>query len=164
MPVADPRVCGVVDGLLALNNDVPVVEFAKGFRGPDVARFREIVRSLTAWNQDEDHLSDAVKRFNDEVRRYEPRSSRLRTANISGVVAAVSSELAPRLPEGLQLIQHLPLGLWLLGLLLGLSAEPTPKGPVLGRLWDHANGLLARTSSRAVLVSRLRQQVKNIKS
>jgi len=62
----------------------------------------------------------------------------------------------------MQLFRHLPLGLWLLGMVIGLSAEPRGQGAFLGTLLNHANAVLARSTPRAVLVSRLRQQVKQV--
>jgi hypothetical protein len=160
VPVADPRVHGIVDGLLAIDNDIPLLEFAKGFRGADVDRFRSIVTELATWNQEDSYLQQAVERFNAEVRQCESKPNRLRTMNVTSLIAAVAAEAAPALPHALHNIQHLPVGVWLLGVLLGFANEPTPKSGVVGRLWDHTNGLLGRTSPRAVLVSRLRQRVK----
>jgi hypothetical protein len=78
--------------------------------------------------------------------------------NIASLVAA-AAEAAPVLPPELKHLAHLPLGVWLLGTLIGRAAEATPKSAVLGSLWDRANNLLAQTPARSVLVSRVRQQL-----
>jgi len=163
VPVADPRIHKVVDDLLAIDSDMPAVEFATTFRGADIDRFRGLVAELTTWNQDESYFQQEVDRFNREVKQCESRPNRLRTMNITSLMTSVAAEAAPALPPALHAIHHLPIGVWLLGVLIGLAAEPTPKSGVVGRIWDYTNGLLARASPRSVLVSRLRQQAKTLK-
>lgn len=159
VPVVDPRVHGIVDGLLAIDSDAPLKEFATHFRGGDIERFRALVTDLAKWNQDEGQLQVEVERFNAEVRRYERRPNRLRTMSVASLVAATAAEAAPVLPPELKHLAHLPLGVWLLGTLIGRAAEATPKSALLGSLWDRANGLLAQAPAKSVLVSRLRQQL-----
>jgi hypothetical protein len=150
---------GIVDGLLAIDSDAPLKEFATHFRGGDIERFRMLVTDLAKWNQDAGHLQCEIERFNAEVRQYERRPNRLRTMSVASLVAATAAQVAPILPPQLQPWAHLPFGMCLLSSLVGLASEATPRSAVVGRLWDRANGLLAQSPPRAVLVSRLRQQV-----
>jgi hypothetical protein len=162
--VADPRVHRMVDGLLAIDGDLPVLEFAAQFRGPDIERFRRILADTANWNQDDAFLDGEMKKFNAEVQQYERRPNRLRTMNVTSLVAAAGSEIAPHLSPNLQhSFHHVPIGIWLLGMVLARASEPAAQGAILGRFWDYTNGLLARTPPRAVLISRLRQQVRAIK-
>lgn len=156
VPVADSRERSIAEELLAIDNDVPVVEFAKEFEGADINRFRVEVDRIARWNQDEEFLAEAISRFNAEVRQYERRPNRLRTMNLSGLAAATAAEAAPAFPEPLR---HVPLGVWLLGMAISLGGEATKKSGVAGRLWDSANGRLARTTPRSVLLSRLRTRL-----
>lgn len=162
VPVATPRAHDVLHGILAIDSDAPLVEFATGFRGGDVDRFRELVRTFADATEDERELAAELNRFNAEVKRYESRANRLRTLNIGSAIVAASGEIAPHLPGNLEALRHLPLAVWLLGVLIGLGAEPTSKSSPVGHLLDYANGSLAGTSPKAVLVSRVRQQLKAV--
>jgi hypothetical protein len=160
---SDCRVHRVVDGLLALDNDVPVVEFATDFKGADVARLRHLINEMAAWNQDDATLESAITRFNREVRRYERHPDRLKTLNLVGLVPAAATAVC--MPESLgPWGKFVPLGLWLIGALISTGLEPTAKGPVGGRLLDYANGLLATKTPNAVLVSRVKKQIRGMKS
>lgn len=162
IPIADARSNKTVDNLLGLDNDVPVVDFAREFVGADVQRLRRAVRDITIWNQDDDMLERAIEAYNRDVRQYEKRPDRLKTFNVVGMVPAIAAAAAfPELlgPYG----RFLPLGLWMLGVLITSNTEPKHQGPAVGRLIDYVNALLAAETPRAVLLSRLRKQVKALK-
>ncbi len=162
IPVADPRQFKALDGLLALDNDIPALEFANDFKGGDIKRFRAILAGIASENQDDDFLNETLNKYNAEVRRYEKRENRLRTYNTAAFISATIAATSATASLG-GAAPFVPLGVWLLGVALARGSEPTVGGPVMGRLWDYANGLLALEPPRAVLLSRLRKQVSAMK-
>jgi hypothetical protein len=79
-----------VNGLLALDGELPVLELAEAFGSADISAFRRLISDLTAKNVDEDFLADAVSRFNQEVRRYESRQEFARTAELVTLMVSAS--------------------------------------------------------------------------
>jgi len=144
-----PEMETVLNGILTIDNDAPVLEVVEAISGADVERLQEIVRGISTRNLDPDFLKSAIDRFNGKVSRFERSEDRLKRLKIVALAGIVASYLAP-LP--LPARQFMSAGFWLLDvLLLGLK----PSGKKRSRLLDFVRGLNAWTSSDVVLVSRL---------
>ena len=155
VPVNFGKVEPVVEGLLGIENDADVVEFARAFDASDVDRFRQIVVRLAEHNLDPDFLNVAVEALNARVRAYESRVERqarfdavTAVSVFAGAAAAVAGEQALTLASGC-----IPPGAWLAVRLT------SPAGG--GSAWrDTLRAINARTSRDAVLVSRLRRALR----
>lgn len=160
VPVIDRGVQTVLNGVLAVDNDVPVLTFAKEFESGDIERLRDLVVRIASENVDDDYLGEAVSKFNAEVRRYENRPGR---AWSLGIFSAISATSASAIPEEYAAVRPY-VGIGLLALLLLTQQELAPKNKNLGRVLDSMQAALAGVQPGAVLVSRLRKQVGWMKS
>jgi hypothetical protein len=158
-----PETFVALDGLLAIDNDAPIVPFAKEIAAGDIERLQKRVDSITRWNLDSDYLNEAIASFNAEVLRYERRQDRLRTLNIAGMSAGLAtavvlaSDAALRTTVG----PFASLGAGLASLLFTLAREElSAKSTHIASAIDFANGRLAGVSADAVLVARMRKEVK----
>lgn len=163
VPTLDPEVFAVLDGILAVDNDVPLLPFATELAGPDIDRLREVVLRVAAWNVDLDYQREAIAKFNAEVRRYERRYDRLRSLNIVGFGASVGMATAtamdPTLGSTLGPLASLGPAL-AAGLFLLAKEELAARSGAFASALDFTNGLLAGVRPEAVLVSRLRREIK----
>jgi len=145
----------VVEGLLGVENDASVVEFARVFDGGDVDRFREIVVRLAEHNLDPDFLRDAVAALNTRVQAYEGRvdhQARMDTVTAVGVLSSAIGGVAGALGERAIAVAAgcIPLGVWLAVRLTTAEGR--------GSAWrDALSAVNAGASRDAVLVSRLRR-------
>lgn len=166
IPVAQARTRQVVDSVLGIDDAIPVVDFAKHFHGADVARFRAVANQLAQQYVDEETLADALKKFNDQVKQVEPRADRLRTFNfIVPLAGLATSAFLQSQPEHAEpWTRFAPVGVGTaLSVTLALMAEATPKGRVSGAFWDFLTSILSLKPPDAVLVSRLRRQMKALR-
>jgi hypothetical protein len=161
-----PETFIALDGILAVDNDVPLVPFATELASHDIERLREEMRRIAAWNLDADHLRDAIEKFNAEVRRYEHKADRLRTLNVAGFAASVGTAVAL---AGSEALRHTvgpfaSLGAALAAGLFHMARENmTAASPSLSAAMDYANACLGGVRPEAVLVSRLRKELKILK-
>ena len=163
IPTVPPETFVALDGLLAIDNDAPIVPFAKEIAAGDIERLQKRVDSITRWNLDAGYLKEAIASFNAEVLRYERRQDRLRTLNIAGMTAGLgtavvlASDAALRTTVG----PFASLGAGLASLLFTLARdELSAKSAHIASAIDFANGRLAGVSADAVLVARMRKEVK----
>lgn len=163
-PTVGAEVHAVLDGILTLDNDVPVVAFAKEFGSGDIDRLRDLVLGMARWNLDPETLQDAIDKFNAEIRQYERRPDRVRSLNIVSLIAAVIAATLPAGPGTDAVRRALPISAVLMNMLLvSLGEEVVAKNASLGALLDFINGRLAGQRPEAVLVSRVRKQIKIMK-
>lgn len=165
VPTLGAEVHAVLDGILSLNNDIPVVPFASEFGSGDIQRLRGLVLRMAQWNQDPEYLRDAIERFNAEVRQVERRPELLRALKLEALLPAMATAALPATSPMMAAIkQYGPLGVWMASAALLMVAEPLlPKSAALSSLLDFLNGVLARQSQEAVLVSRVKKQIKVLK-
>jgi hypothetical protein len=158
VPVNFGNVTPVVEGLLGVDNDAPVVEFARSFDGGDVDRFRDIVLRLAEHNLDADFLRTAVADLNGRVQAYEGRvehQARFDAVTAAGVFAGPVSAAAGIMGNNALALATacVPLGAWLA---MKVTAPQTG-----GSTWrDTFRAVNAFASRDAVLVSRLRRAVR----
>jgi hypothetical protein len=158
-----PEAFMALDGILAVDSDVPIVSFASEFSSSEIARLRTLVLGIAAWNQDPEFLQQAVDDFNAMVRRYERKSDRLRTMNIAGFAGslAVAATVAANEQMKSTLAPFAFLGPALAAWLFTIAREElAARSLALSSLIDFANGRMSGVSADAVLVSRLRKEVK----
>ncbi|HVU04303.1 MAG TPA: hypothetical protein VHE30_21240 [Polyangiaceae bacterium] len=163
VPTVPPETFVALDGLLTIDNDAPILPFAKEMAGGDIERLQAVVERIARWNLDPDHLKEAIESFNAEVLKYERRQDRLRTLNIAGMTAGLAtaavlaSDAALRATVG----PFASLGAGLASLLFTLAREElSARSTHIASAIDFANGRLAGVSADAVLVARMRKEVK----
>jgi hypothetical protein len=146
------RVNVALEGVLTIGRFVPAIEFAETFQGPDIDRFRRIIQALTTQHQDSQDLGEAVIRFNESVRAFEHRRDRLNTWDIKGLLldAAVTN-------AGV----NVPFSGFFVGLLtMAISAVGKRHG-ALSEAVDKITASMTGADPGAILVSRMRQRVKD---
>jgi hypothetical protein len=163
IPTISSEAYSVMDKILAVDADAPLIEFAKTFSGPDIDKFRNLVLRMARENLDPETLEQSVMAFNSAVKQYENKPNRLKSWDIRGLLVAGAGALAVRHPE-LGVAPLIPFGGWLLGLMVTLMGEGlASRSRIAGAIHDMLNGLLSRTPADAVLVSRMRGQLKTLK-
>lgn len=157
----EPQALDAIADILAIDNDVALMPFAKEFSSADIVRLRELVTRLTRENLDVDYLRDAISSFNAEVRHYERRPERLKAVNLVGLMAtglAAAGALKAGQPGA-------ELGAALLGILLHFWMDTAPaRSRAAGKLIDGANAALAlQGSAEPVLVARVNAELNRFK-
>jgi hypothetical protein len=157
----------VIDGMLSIDGDSDIVEFARTLGAADIRRFRELVHRTCRENLDPDFLQQRLTEFNREVRAYERHPDRWRSWNVLGLLGAlvpvvVGAASGPAGPQALASLRSaVPLGLWMLQFMLALLGEDyVHKNKAVGTLLDSVNAVMARGSPDAVLVCRMRKHLK----
>ena len=142
---AIPNLEDLVQNLLAVNNNMPVLELESICNGSITKTFLDIVESLYDPNEFADAINDKVTDLNKQVLQYENRRDRLVSLDIAGLAGAI----APLLPK----LQLLPLGIWLANSLLLKSNKD------FGKLGDILRSMMTLTPSDAIFISRVRSQL-----
>ena len=150
-PVSFSRLEVVVEGLLGLDSDMPVLEFADALAGNDVAILnRAITGRLTPCDTPE-AIAEEVAALNREVRRFERNAKRYRVLDLVGLLGALYS-----LAEPTAVGRFVPLAGWVAG--KAVAAAPRIPGP-LGKTFTWLQARATSVKSEAVVVSRLRQKL-----
>lgn len=151
-----------VTDLLAIDNNVSAVEFAKEFSSSDINRLRGLVFRLTRENVSQHQLSDAIRKFNAEIRHYEKRPDLLKSLNIVGLCSAGSVAAGVVDPAIEKLV---PLAGIFLGFAVNRIIDEVPRySASSGTLIDYLNSLLTwRSNAGAVLVARARKDIARLK-
>jgi len=151
-----------VTNLLAIDNNISVVEFAKEFSSSDINRLRGLLFRLSYENVGEHQLSDAITKFNAEIRHYEKRPDLLKSLNIVGLCSA-GTVAAGAIDPSIQKI--VPLAGIILGFAVNRLIDEAPRySASAGTLIDYLNSLLTwRSNAGAVLVSRARKDITRLK-
>jgi hypothetical protein len=161
--IAPRSTLSAITDLLAVDNEVPVLEFAKEFSSADIYRLRNLVLRLARENVESDSLSDAIARFNAEVHRYEKRPDLLKSLNVVGLFSAGAVACGVIDPSIQKIV---PLAGILLQFILNQAIDILPRLSVTtGLVVDSLNSILARHANvEAVLVARTRKDVARLKS
>jgi hypothetical protein len=142
----------VVGGLMALDNDAPILDVVRAFGNTDVDRLGEVVRRIASNSLEPESLRAAIMSFNNNVRQYEERVDRTTRWDLLALGGAVAYAAFSSVPA----IRFIPMGAWLLQYLLS-GADPS-RDPG-GRAIDWIRGMNAWTTGDVVLVSRLRNKL-----
>jgi len=154
----------VAQEILSVDDAVPIVEFAKSFRGGEVDRFRALVSRIRAENATEEQVATAVSEFNAAVRHYAQRPDRVKNWELLGALQLASTVAATLVvPEAKATVFAVSLGALLLRVLVNAAVEDAgPKNAVLSGWVDTMNATLAGTSPDAVLVARMKKRLRTM--
>lgn len=148
-----------VDDVLAIGKHVPVLEFARSFSGADIERFRSLMYNLSSHNYDKAEMAKAVQSFNSAVKQYESSIERLEKWNIAGTLILNSAGLTAN-PKVSAAVATVSFGAWTIALLHKLVSDGTLSNPDIRAWIDSAEGELLATPPDAVLVSRIKGQLR----
>ncbi|WP_437980451.1 hypothetical protein [Sorangium sp. So ce117] len=148
----------VVEDLLGLDNDAPVIDLARAFAGDDIDRLRDVAFGIAGANLDADFRRAATAELLDRVRRYDAKDQHqsrfdvLRALGALGGLGSVAAAAAGAPAVGMAL-GFLPFAVWVLK-----SAFASDSA---GKFRDQVLALNAFSRTDAVLVSRMRARTAN---
>ena len=142
----------LVNGLLTLNNDAPVLEVAEAFADNDIEKLRQLVLKNGAGTD----VETMIQSINKEVQHFEKNQNRLARLDMYGLASAAvaaASVTTNVLPSSI----YVPLGAWVVQYVLkNADSSKDAGGPVLD--WLRAKNTWSNKD--AVLISRLRNKLK----
>lgn len=147
----------LMNGLLTLDNDAPVLEVEKTFTHSDIDRLSKLVSKYAGTADAEEKIIEVVDSLNNDIQSYESHTERLNRYDIfglGGVLGIGITGMAVGTPASGFVAS---LGFWLANYILK-TADPSrdPGGIVLD--WLRAKN--AWTTNDVVLLSRLRSKIK----
>jgi hypothetical protein len=151
-PSESPNICTfekldiLTSGLLTLNNDAPVLEVAEIFNGHDQLRLRLLFKDIREKNKDIGSITEAVRKFNNKVLRYERNMTRLQNNDTYGLAKAMLSDAIPFSGSGEWLLNRTDL----------VDLVRTKVSP---QVLDWLEAVNAWTSGDVVLVNRLKREL-----
>lgn len=148
-----------VDDVLAIGKHIPVVEFAKSFSGADIERFRSLMHNLSSHRYDAAEMGKAVQSFNSAVKQYESGVERLEKWNIAGTLVLNAAGLAAN-PKVSAAVATVSFGTWTIAVLRKLVNDGVLSNPEIRAWIDSAEGELLGVPPDAVLVSRIKNQLR----
>lgn len=143
-PVCDMNT--LIEGLLCLDNDAPVIEVAEVFVGSDVLSLQKIIHENSASGVS---LSEYVRALNGKVKRFERNQSKVQKLDLLGLVGGISA-----IASTSGIASFVPIGAWVLQKIF-MQSDSFAQGPVLD--WVRAKSFM--TTQDVVLVSRLRKKM-----
>ncbi len=159
-PIFESRHADILNGVLAISSDVPLLTIARDFSGSDVQRLRRLIADLARGKSPDQEDAKVVEAFNKEVNSFRSRKASLAEWDISGFVFAAAplilSNYFKDYPELLALIDRAPIALWLLQRLF----EQVSENPDVRKMLDWMVGIINITNSDIVMVARLRDKIK----
>lgn len=151
----------IIEGILSIDSDVPVVEFAESFGNGDIERLRRTIFEITNNNTIPDNLDDLIRNFNAEVRKHESRINRIAKWEISGFIKDGLGLLgALQIPENPELgytLATLPLASRFYKVLDNHRSD----SEFIGEILDGFSAFFMRTQPGAVLVARLKKNLRS---
>lgn len=133
-----------VEGLLTIDNDAPVLEVDDVFTAKDIDRLGAFLKGIDP----EGTGDDVLKSLNEKVARFERNEGRLNRLDILSLGGAAAGALTSNV--------YLPLGAWVVQYLL---SKADPSVDVGGKIVDWVRAANARTTTNAVLISRIRRKL-----
>jgi hypothetical protein len=158
--IVPPLAMSAVADVLSIDNNAPVIEFAKEFESAEIERFRRVIFKLSGGKGSAEELAVAVRDFNAAIRHYEKRPGLLKALNLIGMVSAqIASSVDPTLTKLVS-----PMSFFLKFIFDRLIDELPRKNAYAGQLIDYLNSALTgKPNADAVLVSRIRSDISKIK-
>ncbi|MEX1669485.1 hypothetical protein AB4876_11235 [Zhongshania guokunii] len=133
-----------IEGLLTLNNDVSVLEVDDVFTSSDIDRLGDYLRGVS---DIEDPIAE-IGFLNDKIKKFETNQNRINRLDILGLGGvAVATAMTGN--------AYVPFGVWIAQYLL---KNADPSRDFGGRAIDWVRAINTRSSTDAVLVSRLRSK------
>jgi hypothetical protein len=137
-------------GLLSVDNDAPLDDFLASFGGGDIDRLRHLIAAFAAIS-DAEARSDAIAKFNQQVRDFERSPERTKSWDLVSLLGTVGPLLIPGPAK------YIGLGAWILRrLLAGHQIRPISNATI-GKFIDALNGPVSKGGADVILVSRLRE-------
>lgn len=138
--------------ILTIAKDVPVIELAKSFSNSDIDRFHTMIQNMIK-HHNPDEMNQVIESFNQNVKMFERRKNRMATWDIKGVIVEGVTTLANT---------TIPLsGLLMNGISKGLE-HAGGNSKSVGYFLDRAQASIYRTTPEAILVSRMKNSVKDL--
>lgn len=164
-PIFEHRHADIIDGVLAISSDVPIVNLATNFSGPEVKRLRRLISDLANEKYSEAEVATVIRDFNRQVESFRSKKSKLKELHISGYVSVVAPLLLPdalnNLPsENLELILHDPYLVWR----LERMRERVLENPSAKNVLDWIEAKITGVNPDIVLVARLNETVSKYRS
>lgn len=141
-----------VDGILTIAKYVPVTELAEVFTSEEITRFRNLILQLTS-NRNSEQIDQIIKDFNKEVKSFEKRNSNLETWDVQGTLTELTQ-------EGANLT--IPFSGFIIKQLNRYVNYKGSKNQKIGEFVDTVEAKLKRTKPNIVLVSRMRNKIKDL--
>ncbi|WP_139834882.1 hypothetical protein [Pseudomonas sp. B15(2017)] len=135
----------LVEGLLCLDNNAPILEVSDVFDGSDMPALQRLVQEKLVSGMD---VSEYIAALNDKVKRFERNQEKVRRLDLVGMAggfAAVASASG--------IASYVPITAWILQKVF-MQSDSFVHGPVLD--WIRAKAYM--TTQDVVLVSRLRKK------
>lgn len=152
IPTSFGEVETIVQGLLTLDNDAPILEMEEVFSNSDVDRIGQIVQKIAENKLTPEFLNAEIEKINKQVKAYERESDRLKRWNLVGLGSSIAGAASGNPPIGISISF---VG-WLFQYLL-IDADPS-RDPG-GQFIDWIRGVNTWTTGDIVLVSRLRAKL-----
>lgn len=138
----------VIDGLLGINNDAPILEVSDVFSAGDTDRIRNLV--YKCGHSDISMLNAEIEKMNAKVKEYEKNVKRLNQLDLMGLAGVFAG-----IVHSESYIGFVPFGIWIANRLLQFDADGDPYRKII----DQARAINSFTSADVVLVSRMRQNL-----
>lgn len=145
-----------INDLLAVGREVPVLDFAKSFKGEEIARFRACVNSISKHQYNLDETKAAVTAFNKEVERYAGNAARVNKWELLGLVLSAGS-FVPKVATPATIMS---IGVYFIELMKRLVNDGTISNPLVVEWMDGVTSTLMSTTTDAVLVCRLKERLR----
>lgn len=135
--------------ILAVDSDIPVLEFANTFKSPDINLFREFIYDLVYHKKSPEELEAAIKEFNFHVEEYEKTKKAVTDLDITGFVVDLATN---RL--------NMVLSSWVVERLINLFEKYSGKTSTLQKLIDNIESIKTFASPpSSILLSRMRNNL-----
>ena len=155
VPIEAPGPIGrseiVIESLLAVDDDAPIIEVAEVFSGHDTDR--KLVYGAVRSSSTAEELQKLVNEINQRVKQFDHRVGHQTRADFLALAGALAGFVT-----GIPPLQYIPLGTYILRQVFQ-NAEPN-SAPTK-RVVDWLRAANAWTTSDVVLVSRLRKNLKS---
>lgn len=138
--------------ILTIAQYVPVIELANAFSGSEVQRFREMITNVSN-NRTSEEISAVIKDFNDSVKRFEKRRNRTESWDIKGITLDAGLELAN---------SAIPFAGFITKQIGKVMEKTGERHTSVGVTLDSIQSKINRTSPNVILVSKMRDKVKNL--
>ncbi|MBT2667309.1 hypothetical protein J7J00_17660 [Bacillus sp. ISL-4] len=138
--------------ILTIAQYVPVVELAQSFTGSEIQRFRQLIVDITH-NKSNEEIKAVIQDFNDSVRRFEKNRNRTDSWDVKGITLDVGLEAANSAIPFAGFVSKQ------LGRLIDYSGERHSR---VGETVDYVQSKIYRTSPNVILVSKMRDKIKDL--
>ena len=148
-----------LDGILSIDSNLPVIEFAKSFGSGDIERLRKLIFDITNNNLQYEDVDDIIRKFNEDVKNYESRNEKLAKWEISeflkGIFTTAGTIIAIKKPEYGIPIACTPLAFWLIDALNKRRSD----NQYVGQVIDTMMALISDSKPSAVMVARMKKDL-----